>query len=108
MPGRDLQRTLSRLVYQPTNEGRLLDPTSTPGVPGAVGVGRKTAAGIASPLTEVEPPDREYYEERDLTSSDGLFTIKWQPIKSLTMLDANGREVVLVFADAPPPEPADA
>lgn len=55
--------------------------------------------GIASPLVEktriedgVAVPDREYYEDEEtvITSTDGLLSFVFKPIKKTTFTDANG------------------
>ena len=73
---------------------------------------KSNTAGIASPLTEKTKvgtvknangvdeqknmPDREYYPSGNL-SSDGLFVLP--SIKTMTLTDANGEEVILKLAD---------
>jgi hypothetical protein len=60
-------------------------PTSAPG-----------AGGIASPLTETDFADREFYAT-GWTTADGLFTLP--AIKTLKMRDANDQEVVFEFKE---------
>lgn len=69
----------------------------------AAKVGRATykapaagTGGIASPLTEQtktedgqQVPDRAYYDELVIPSSDGIFTFSLAPIKSTKFTDAN-------------------
>lgn len=60
-------------------------------------------AGIASPLIEGAASEgatlaREYYAGITLTSSDGLISLDVEPLKKLTMRDANGEPVVMEFA----------
>jgi len=58
--------------------------------------------GIASPLTETAYADRTWHAAvHTLTSTDGLFTIEYSCLESLTMTDANNSQVVLQFDDAP-------
>lgn len=57
--------------------------------------------GIDGPLDEGAAQRREYHPEKNILSSDGVFAIKLKPLKSITMKDKKGREVVLRFA--PPP-----
>tara|TARA_R100000541_G_scaffold301_30_gene1712 strand:- start:3785 stop:4165 length:381 start_codon:yes stop_codon:yes gene_type:complete len=62
------------------------------------------AAGIASPLIEGAAGEgatlaRDYYTGITLTSSDGLISLDVEPLKKLTMRDANGGPVVLEFAE---------
>lgn len=75
--------------------GNYVPPRSAPGAGG----------GIASPLTETNYGDREYWAEKTITSSDGLLSFRLRPIKSISQTDANGAPVVQLFAD-PSPEPA--
>lgn len=91
----------------------LADINTRPAILEKVGVGRAgsttgTGGGgaIASPLTETTVtigvdtvPERTYYAERTLISTDGLFSFKVKDIKSQKFTDANDAEVVLNFAD---------
>jgi hypothetical protein len=78
--------------------------TWNPNTPKAGGGG-----GIAGPLTEPVDesgvPLREYHPSMTITTSDGIFTMELEPIKKLTMLDADGVTVDFIYAD-PDPEPA--
>lgn len=81
-----------------------LPPLEQPGpIPAGIGVGNPSSggssAGIASPLSEPDPSKRTYHPARQILSSDGIFAIEHQPLASITMTDATGREVVLEFAD---------
>lgn len=58
-----------------------------------------TTAGIASPLTEPDYDQREYYDTQLKTSSDGLFTLPVKPIKKLVLQDANKAAVVIQLAE---------
>ena len=58
--------------------------------------------GIASPLTEADYDDREYWDEKTITSSDGLLSFRIKPIKKIIQADANAAEVVQLFADPSP------
>lgn len=57
--------------------------------------------GIASPLTEPDYGDRTWHDTRTVTDTSGLFTIEYQCVHEIVMLDANGdpNEVRLIFAD---------
>lgn len=62
-----------------------------------------TGGGIASPLLEGSSGvgaslAREYHAGITLTSSDGLISLDVEPLKTLTMRDANGEPVVMEFA----------
>ena len=70
-------------------------------------------AGIASPLTEVVTaeggrtvPDREYWPNMIMSSSDGLRVWEVRPIKTWRFVDANGDSVVLNIAQPRTPEEA--
>lgn len=65
----------------------------------------QTGGGIASPLTEEDIAKREYYPDRLITSSDGLFTLVVKPIKAVYMRDASGATVELRFAEPPTEQP---
>lgn len=49
-------------------------------------------------LEETDVTKRTYYAARTLTSSDGLFTIEWAPIKSMELM---GRQT-FTLKDPPP------
>lgn len=68
--------------------------------------GGATGGGIASPLTEKtraengeQVPDRDYYPEALLPTTDGLVWARWRGVKTVRMTDANGAEVVMEYAD---------
>lgn len=72
-----------------------------------------TGGGIASPLTEVVTaeggrtvPDREYWPNMIMSSSDGLRVWEVRPIKTWRFVDANGDSVVLNIAQPRTPEEA--
>ena len=58
-----------------------------------------SSTGIASPLSEPDFTAREFWPEKVITSTDGLFSFKIKPIKSLRQLDANNAEVIQQFAE---------
>jgi hypothetical protein len=56
--------------------------------PGARSTGRPSSSSAGSGgagFDEADAALREYYAPRTLTSSDGIFTISWQPIKSILL-----------------------
>lgn len=57
-----------------------------------------TGGGIASPLTETDYAAREFHLAQSLASSDGLFVWEFAAVKKVVMTDANGAEVVQIFA----------
>jgi hypothetical protein len=67
-----------------------------PGFAAASGDG---VSGIASPLTEDNHTTREYYTGMGITSSDGIFVLEVEPIKTMVMTDAEGNEVKFNFDD---------
>lgn len=108
-----IQDDVVRLAKSGAKRIVLADIKTRPAILERIGVGKLgTNAGtsgggaIASPLTEttilIGPntvPERTYYAERTLTSTDGLFSFKVKDIKSQKFTDANDAEVVLNFAD---------
>ncbi|UGA38169.1 hypothetical protein JOS77_30595 [Chromobacterium haemolyticum] len=74
-------------------------------LPAKTGAGRGTVSAptastgaIAGPLVEKDASLRQYHAETSMTTSDGLFVIKVQPIKQVTLTDANGKTVVMEYA----------
>lgn len=109
--GRPIVDDLNSLLTPTTPKPGLPQVEPRGGVPATKGRGTYTApaggsstAGIASPLTETNYGDREYWAEKTITSSDGLLSFRLRPIKSISQTDANGGPVVQLFAD-PSPEP---
>lgn len=109
--GQDLVDSLGRLA--PASRSR--KTLSTLDAIGALPAARGTApwvesrpgsstAGIASPLTETDYSTRQYWPEQTIESVDGLLSFRIKPIKQITQADANGAEVLQVFA--PPPAEA--
>ena len=110
--GRTTVDELNSLIAPATPKPGLPPVEPRGGVPATRGRGDYTApaggsstAGIASPLTETNYGDREYWAEKTITSSDGLLSFRLRPIKSISQTDANGAPVVQLFAN-PAPEPA--
>jgi hypothetical protein len=69
-----------------------------------------TGGGVASPLTEQTKvvgedtvPDRDYWPDLVLTSSDGIFTYEVPPVKTLKLKDANDADVVVNLAQSVAP-----
>lgn len=65
----------------------------------AGGTGGETGSGIASPLTEQNYGDREYYGNSYFLSGNMLLAIEVKPLKKIKMLDDEQNEVVLNFAE---------
>ncbi|EQM66119.1 hypothetical protein QYE80_08085 [Pseudomonas tohonis] len=95
--------SLERKGARPATRGRGLwvEPKATGG----------TGGGVAWPLTEQTKvvdgktvPDREYYEDLVLVTSDGFFTFEVPPFKSTKWTDADGTpDRQFIYADGPRP-----
>ena len=78
--------------------------TTSPGTPATQPTGQ-TSGGIASPLIEKVgeggADTRTYFDERTLPTTDGLLVFRVRRTETITMIDANGAEVVLEFSNVP-------
>lgn len=98
----DLVRDLKRLLGDQSPADSFTPHTPRSSITGqrtAAPTKTGTTAGIASPLTEPDYDQREYYDTELKTSSDGLFTLPIKPIKKLVLQDANKAAVVIELAD---------
>jgi hypothetical protein len=68
---------------------------------GGASQGGSPQGGIASPLTETAYGDRTWYAERTIASSDGIWSLKIKPLKSIKLTDANSAEVVINLKNRP-------
>lgn len=60
-----------------------------------------TGGGIASPLVEVSG-SREYFANKtQFYTSEFLFVVEIQPLRRMTMMDANGAEVPFEYREPP-------
>lgn len=96
---------LAALSRPAKNIGRTLNtvPAAAP-IPAKSGIGKPATGGtgsIASPLTETAYADRQFHTNKTMTSSDGVFTLVWKPIKQMKFTDANNAEEIRNFADIP-------
>ena len=66
--------------------------TALPGSPSSSG-------GIASPLTEVNYAARTYWADVTITSTDGIFTMVFSPIKSIGFADPYDNALVMNYAE---------
>lgn len=94
---------IARLADRPPAEKRL-DPAGTPKtIPARTGlepvIPPSTGGGIASPLTETVYSDRTFWPEQTITSSDGVFTVAWAPIRVVKFLDALDNPVVMEYKE---------
>lgn len=72
-------------------------------IPARSGVGMPPSGGsgggsIAGPLTETSYAARTWWPDRSLESSDGIFSLKIKPIKTVTMQDGNAATLVMSYA----------
>ncbi|WP_325435613.1 hypothetical protein [Pseudomonas nitroreducens] len=65
---------------------------------------RSGGAGVASPLQEQNYADRVFFNPQLIESSDGLFTLRVEPLEKLVMRDANNAEAVFLFKEPPAPD----
>lgn len=83
----------------------LAAPAIRPNIGAAQGLARLISApgagsaGIASPLSEAAYADRLWHAPRSITASDGVFTFVITPIRAIQMVDANGRDVRMIYAE---------
>lgn len=87
---------LNRLVRPQPPEKRLDAAMTPPAIRAKTGLASTTRGEIASPLTET---DRTHYAARNVVSSDGVFTLSYTPVETISFTDANGKPVVLQFID---------
>lgn len=95
----ELQRAVDKLVQREPGWKSATTPPAVGPRPGTVSTGRpssSTPVGVF--FAEKDAAPREYYDARALTSSDGIFQISWQPIKSI-LLEGNVRAT---FKEPPP------
>lgn len=103
---KDLTQALAELsqTQGTTRQDKALAPPKVPpAIPQRAGTATsKTAAGqgsggIASPLTETAYADRTFHPEQAMTSTDGIFTLKIKPVKTINLTDAGGAAVTIEF-----------
>lgn len=96
-------------VVTPTQQGRTLatlDPRGSR--PAARGIadykapaGGGKGGGIAGPLQETDVGKREYFEYRNVPTSDGLFVFLEQSIKMVVLRDANNVDTEFIYLQEP-------
>lgn len=111
--GTTLKQDLNSLETPRRASQTLAPRQATGGRPATRGVGtwdpNKPPAGggggVASPLAEQTKvvgadtvPDRDYWPDLVLTSSDGIFTYEVPPVKTLKLKDANDADVIVNLA----------
>lgn len=85
---------------------RLPGAAALPGIPARTGTAGPQSAGtgtggIASPLVETSYTDRQWFSDRSIVSSDGLFTMRVRAIKVIKLTDANANAVEIQYKEAP-------
>jgi len=105
--GRAQVDDINALVNQPRQRRTLPAVAPRGGVPAQTGTGNYTAppagagGGIAGPLVEVSG-SREYFANKtQFYTSDFLFVVEIQPLRRMTMMDANGAEVPFEYREPP-------
>lgn len=102
---KDLTAALHALTEEANGQTSRQEKKLPPAVPNSsiperVGRSMNTGrggSGIASPLVELSYASRTFHTGTTLLSSDGLFGLLIQPVKTITFSDANTSEVVLEF-----------
>ncbi len=105
---KDLTEALRRLTEEANAAAKPVEPMKNR----AAAVAAKSAAlnnngkpgssgGIASPLTEVAYAARTWHNEKIILSTDGLFSLKIKPVKTIDFEDANAAAVRLEFKSPP-------
>ena len=56
---------------------------------------------IASPLTEQDYSERQFYDPLRRFTSDGLFMVVHKPLKKIIFKDTLNQECAMVFKDKP-------
>lgn len=108
--GRGLIDDLNSVV-SPVQSGKTLGTLDPRGArPAARGIANYKppaagqGAGIASPLQEQDYATRTFFDPQLIESSDGLFTLRIEPLERLVMRDANNAEAVFLFKEPPAPD----
>lgn len=102
----DLERAIDRLVRPEQGVPRFEPAPAVGPRPGAVTTGRPSSSGgVGGAFAEKDYSKREYYSDRSMTSSDGIITIVWSPIKSL-LLTSNDLATFKEPPAEPEPEPS--
>lgn len=107
--GGDFVAAFNAMTYGTTTltEKKLPAAKPVPSIPQRTGSSAPITAagtssgGIASPLTESSYAARVYYPAKNVTTTDGLFTMAVRHLHQITLLDANNASVSMIFQDAP-------
>lgn len=105
--GRDDVDDINAVVRQPRQRTALPAVAPRGSVPAQTGTGNYqppaagAGGGIAGPLVEV-PGSREYFANKtQFYTSEFLFVVEIQPLRRMTMMDANGAEVPFEYREPP-------
>lgn len=106
---KDLTEALHALTEEARGQSSRVDVALPAGKPvsaipersGSALPGGGGGQGIASPLTETDYAAREWYGEKAISSTDGIFTLKIKPVKKVTMADAQGNIAVFNYKSPP-------
>lgn len=104
MRSKDVTDALTALTSQfdanvvPSMRERGAAPAARSGEP--IVQGQDGAGGGATgayPLTETSYAARQWWPEKTVTTTDGLFAIRFKPIKQITFLDANSQTMTFNY-----------
>lgn len=100
----DLQRAVDALVFPakartlPALPGVVPLPATTRAVgPAVAGKPGGSGGGIASPLTETAVSRTYHATPQTIYSSDGVLAFRVRALQQVTLTDANGAEVIMIY-----------
>ncbi|THF60899.1 hypothetical protein [Pseudothauera rhizosphaerae] len=89
----DLGRSLRRLIPRDPTHRRTLEPASPaqpiPSTRGVSLTAQQAAGSGGGAFEEDDASQREYWPVRTITSSDGLFVLEVEPLKSILLKDGS-------------------
>ena len=101
MSAKDLTEALDKLMKAganaPAEAPSMKARGAAPEVKASALLGGSGSGGIASPLVETAYANRTFHSTVNITSTDGLFTLKIKPVKEIKFLDSNLRPVTIEF-----------
>ena len=101
MSAKDLTEALDKLMKccddAPAKAPSMKARGAAPKVKASALLGGSGSGGIASPLVETAYADRTFHSTVNITSTDGLFTLKIKPVKEIKFLDSKLRPVTIKF-----------
>lgn len=75
-------------------------PPTKPSLKGLSPVIRPSSGGsISSPLKETLYTDRTFWPVKTVTSTDGVFTVSWKPIRVVKFIDSADNPVVMEYKE---------